>query len=299
MPSARPAATRSVSPGSTKKSRVSRRYSAISSSGTRTSLPNISSGRLGDGDVVVERLAHLLHAVGPDEQRHRQGDLRVLAVVALEITADEQVELLVAASELDIGLHGDRVHPLQQGIQELHHGDRSAIGVALGEVVALEHAGDRRRGRESQDRLHVHRLEPLGVVSDLGALSVQDVPELARASGPRTPARRPLDSRGRVSLLPEGSPTRAVKSPTMRTATCPRSWNCRSLCSTTAHPRVTAGAVGSRPSFTRRGRPSESFCSSPSVGTTSAGPASSWGRSAGPMGAAMLPAVGTRGAVRR
>ena len=51
---------------------------------------------------------------------------------------------------------------------------------------------------------------------------------------------------------------------------CPRSWNCRSLRRTTAQPRVTAGAVGSSPSFTRSGRPRASLASRPSPGTTSA-----------------------------
>src|SRR4029450_6089516 len=91
------------------------------------------------------------------------------------------------------------------------------------------------------------------------------------------------DRRGRVSVFPEGSPTCAVKSPTIRTAVCPASWNCRSLWSTTAHPSVTTGAVGSSPSFTRSGRPRLSLRSSSLAGTTSAEPASRFGRSSGPM----------------
>ncbi len=97
------------------------------------------------------------------------------------------------------------------------------------------------------------------------------------------PSTSSFDRRGRVSLFPEGSPTRAVKSPTISTATCPASWNCRNLRSTTAQPSVTAGAVGSSPSFTRSGRPSASLRSSSSAGTTSAAPASNAGRSPGPM----------------
>src|SRR3954447_4213658 len=61
---------------------------------------------------------------------------------------------------------------------------------------------------------------------------------------------------GRVDDRPLGSPTRAVKSPTIRTTVWPASWNSRSFCRTTVWPRWRSGAVGSRPSFTRSGRPS-------------------------------------------
>ena len=48
------------------------------------------------------------------------------------------------------------------------------VRVPLREVVAFEHPRDGVRGREPQDRLHVHRLEPLGVVPDLDPLVRQD-----------------------------------------------------------------------------------------------------------------------------
>ena len=64
---------------------------------------------------------------------------------------------------------------------------------------------------------------------------------------------------GRVVVRPVGSPTWAVKSPRIRTATCPRSWNWRSLRSTTANPRWMSDAVGSIPSLTRSGVPRASL----------------------------------------
>ena len=45
-------------------------------------LPEHLLRRIGDPDVVAERLAHLLHAVGPEQDRHRQDRLRRLAVGA-------------------------------------------------------------------------------------------------------------------------------------------------------------------------------------------------------------------------
>src|SRR3954452_20433287 len=67
---------------------------------------------------------------------------------------------------------------------------------------------------------------------------------------------------GRVVERPLGSPTRAVKSPTMRTTRWPRSWNSRSFCRTTVCPRWMSAAVGSRPSLARSRRPSRSASSS-------------------------------------
>ena len=45
-------------------------------------LPNMSSGLVGDADVVALGLAHLLHAVEADEDGHGHDDLRRLAVDA-------------------------------------------------------------------------------------------------------------------------------------------------------------------------------------------------------------------------
>src|SRR5919197_1352152 len=60
----------------------------------------------------------------------------------------------------------------------------------------------------------------------------------------------------------------------MRTTQWPRSWNSRSFCSTTVWPRWMSGAVGSRPSLARSGRPSAaavaSLRSSPPAGSASA-----------------------------
>ena len=88
------------------------------------SLPNIASRRLGDADVIAQRLRHLVHAVEALEQRHRHDDLRLLAIGLLQLAADQQIELLIGAAELDIGLQRHRVVALHERIQELVDGDR-------------------------------------------------------------------------------------------------------------------------------------------------------------------------------
>ena len=69
-------------------------------------------------------------------------DLRLLAVVLLQRAAHQQVEFLVGAAELDVGLQRDGVVALHQRIQEFVQRDGLVALVALAEVVALEHARD-------------------------------------------------------------------------------------------------------------------------------------------------------------
>ena len=56
---------------------------------------------------------------------------------------------------------------------------------------------------------------------------------------------------GRVLDWPDGSPMRAVQSPTMTTTVWPKSWSWRSLRRPTAWPRVRSGALGSKPILRR------------------------------------------------
>ena len=67
-------------------------------------LPYISSRRVGDADLVAQRLGHLAAPVGADEDRHRQDRLLGLAVGALDVAPEQQVELLVGAPQLDVGV---------------------------------------------------------------------------------------------------------------------------------------------------------------------------------------------------
>ncbi len=60
---------------------------------------------------------------------------------------------------------------------------------------------------------------------------------------------------GRVVLRPVGSPMSPVMSPIRKITGCPRSWKCFILRSSTVWPRCRSGAVGSKPAFTRNGRP--------------------------------------------
>ena len=133
--------------------------------GDRHQLAEHLVRRLGDADVVVERLRHLVDAVEALEQRQRQDALRLLAVVALQLAADQQVEFLVGAAELDVGLERDRVVALRQRIEEFVDRDRLLALIALGEVVALQHPRDRVLRRELDHAVRAERRQPLRVVT--------------------------------------------------------------------------------------------------------------------------------------
>jgi hypothetical protein len=112
-------------------------------------------------------------------------------------------------AELDVRPHGDGVIALQDGVQELEHGDRLARRPPLGEVVALEDLRHGDRADEPEQLLHRH-VQPLGVEAHLEPLVVGE--HLARLStyvrawaSISSPERT-----GRVAERPLGSPTRAV-----------------------------------------------------------------------------------------
>ena len=79
--------------------------------------------RRGQRDVVADRRAHLL-AVPRKQERGRQHDLRLEAVLRHHLAAGEQVVELVGAAELDVGLDRHRVVGLHQRIEQLRDRDR-------------------------------------------------------------------------------------------------------------------------------------------------------------------------------
>ena len=66
-------------------------------------MPYISSGGSVTPMWLPERLGHLLDAVGARQDRQRQDHLLGLAVGALDVAPEQQVERLVGAAELDVG----------------------------------------------------------------------------------------------------------------------------------------------------------------------------------------------------
>src|SRR5262249_2998268 len=92
--------------------------------------------------------------------------------------ADEQVEGLVRASKLDVTTQRDRVVALRERIEKLVEADRPARGVAVGEIFALEHLGQREMCRLTDDVLEGQLRQPRRIEIDPRSAHVQDLAEL-------------------------------------------------------------------------------------------------------------------------
>ena len=172
-------------------------------------LPEHLLRRIGDADVVAERLAHPPHPVGPGQDRHRQDRLRRLAEGLLHVAAEQQVELLVGPPDLDVGLDRHRVVALEHRVEQLEHRDRLPRLHPPAEVVALEQAGDREPPHQPEQLVAAHR-QPLAVAADLGALRIEHLERLLLEGLRRWPSICSSVSTGRSAARPLGSPTRAV-----------------------------------------------------------------------------------------
>ncbi len=93
--------------------------------------------------------------------------------------AQQQVELLVGAAQLQVGADRHRVIALQQRVEQLQHRDRRARRVALGEVVAFEQLRHGGRADQAQQLRHRH-VQPLAVEAHLQArrVGVEDAQRL-------------------------------------------------------------------------------------------------------------------------
>ena len=127
---------------------------------------------------MVQALAHLLYAVGAREKGHHEALLGALAHHLLQVAAHEQVEPLVRATELDVGVHGNGVVGLEQRVEQFGDGDGLIGGVPLREVVAGQYLG---HGEAAGKPYHVRQREgsePVALQARLGPGAVDDLEEL-------------------------------------------------------------------------------------------------------------------------
>ena len=75
----------------------------------------------------------------------------------MQVAADEQIEELIGAAHLDVGLQRDRVVALRERVQEFVDRDRLMRVEALAEIVALEHARQRVLRREPDHPVRAER----------------------------------------------------------------------------------------------------------------------------------------------
>ena len=97
----------------------------------------------------------------------------------LQFAPDEQVEQLVGAAELHVGLDGDGVVRLQQRVEHLGDRDGPLPGVPCGKVVAVQELVDGEVRREPYDVGERELPEPLALVHGARPVRVHDLEELA------------------------------------------------------------------------------------------------------------------------
>ena len=66
----------------------------------------------------------------------------------LEFTPHQKIEFLVRTAKFHISAHGDGVIALTERIKELMNSDRQTACVPLGEIIPLQHAGNRMLRRQ-------------------------------------------------------------------------------------------------------------------------------------------------------
>ena len=126
----------------------------------------------------------------------------------MQLAADQQVEELVGAAELDVRLERDRVVALQQRVEELVQRDG---WLALKRLAKSSRSSMRATvylAASSTMPAGSSVSQPLGVVADLGVGAVEHLEDL-RLVGLRVGLISSRVSRGRVTLRPVGSPIMA------------------------------------------------------------------------------------------
>ena len=184
-------------------------------------LPNISSGRVVDPDVVADDWDIFFTPSVPYQQRHRQHHLRSLPVAFLHLAAHHQIEQLIRArpSRCPPRLQPSR-RPEASGYMNSIIEMGSLAREALAKVVSFEHLRQRGLRGQFENATHVHRLEPFGIAPYLQiVLAGQNLAKIRRDTIFAYPSTSSATVRRlRVSDRPLGSPTWAVKSPTINTA---------------------------------------------------------------------------------
>ena len=138
--------------------------------------------RLGDPDVVPQRLRHLVHAIDAFEKGCRAHDLRRLPEIPLEFPSHQQIEFLIRPAQLDIAFQHHRIVRLSQRVQQLVHRNRRAFLVSLGEIVTLQNAGHRVAAGEPHHIVPVQGLQPLAVVPHFGFRGIENLEYLRLVS---------------------------------------------------------------------------------------------------------------------
>ena len=136
--------------------------------------------RVGETHIVAEGFRHLLHAVQTFQQRQSHANLGIHALFLLQITADEDVEKLVAAADLHVCTHHHTVPALHDRILKFMQAHLGAVGHAALEIFALEHLLERHASIQLDHFHEAHFFEPGAVEHDFCPFFVEHQESLLR-----------------------------------------------------------------------------------------------------------------------
>ena len=93
----------------------------------------------------------------------------------LEITADEDIEKLIGATEFHVGLDNDRIPPLHDRVLNLMGAHRKSLVDPLAKILTLKHLLEGHTAVEPHDILEAHCLKPFAVEANGGLLRIEDL----------------------------------------------------------------------------------------------------------------------------
>src|SRR5271170_3608631 len=96
----------------------------------------------------------------------------------LQLAADQHVELLIGAANLEIGFERDRVVSLDNGIKQFVQEQRLLGREPLLEIVALENTGDAHLGGNLDQTAYTEVIHPFAVETDLGQVAIENLERL-------------------------------------------------------------------------------------------------------------------------
>jgi len=129
---------------------------------------------------VAQGLAHLLHPIEALQDGDGDDDLGLLTVFTLDVAPHEQVEELVRAPQLHVGLKGHGVVSLDQGVDQLVDGNGALALETLFEILPLEHPRHGVLGAKTDEVLGAELGHPLAVEDDLRLFRIEYLEDLFR-----------------------------------------------------------------------------------------------------------------------
>src|SRR5438132_5923144 len=99
--------------------------------------------------------------------------------MSLQLAADEHVELLIGAANLEIRFERDRIVSLDHRVKQLMQEKRLLIGEPLFEVVALEQPRDADARGNFDQFAHPEFVHPFAVEAHFGAVWIENLKSLS------------------------------------------------------------------------------------------------------------------------